>query len=164
MNLDIGAGAHKRDETYQSVDIAEGADIQAPMWAIPVADNSVDNLYSSHALEHVPMVRVPETLKEWHRAMKPGARGEVIVPNFDYVARYWLTGENRTWAEALVFGDQRTEGRFHKCAFTAAVLRGDLEAAGFEVKRVEVIWSHNQESLKAVFRKPDAVPAGSTLQ
>jgi predicted SAM-dependent methyltransferase len=154
MNLDIGAGQQKRDETYQSVDIAEGADIKAPMWDIPVEDASVENLYSSHALEHVEMVKVPETLKEWFRIMKPGARGEVIVPNFDYVARYWLTGENRVWAEMLVFGDQRDGGRFHKCAFTAAVLRGDLEGVGFNVKRVEIIWSHNQESLKAVFYKP----------
>jgi predicted SAM-dependent methyltransferase len=164
MKLDIGAGRFKRDETYRSVDIAEGADIVAPMWEIPVEDNSVEDLYSSHALEHVEMTKVPATLKEWLRIMKPGARGEVIVPNFDYIARYWLTGPDRVWAEQMVFGNQTEPGQGHKCAFTAAVLRGDLEGVGFEVKRVEVIWSHNQESLKAVFRKPERRPEGETLQ
>lgn len=164
MKLDVGAGKYKRDEEYRSVDISEGADIQAPMWDIPVEDNSVDELYSSHALEHVEMAKVPATLKEWYRIMKPGARGEVIVPNFDYIARYWLTGTDRVWAEAMVFGKQDAPGEYHKCAFTASLLRGDLEGCGFEVNRVEVIWTHNQESLKAVFHKPDKMPEGSTLQ
>jgi hypothetical protein len=50
------------------------------------------------------------------------------------------------------------EGEFHRCAFTSAVLRADLEAAGFEVLRVEMRWTHNQETLQAVARKPGVEP------
>lgn len=164
MKLDIGAGQFKRDEDFRSVDISESADIKAPMWEIPVEDESVAEIFSSHALEHVPMAKVPATLKEWFRIMRPAGRGMLVVPNFDYVARYWLTGPDRSWAEAMVFGTQADEGQFHKSAFTASLLRGDLEAAGFIVHRVEVIWSHNQESLQAVFSKPEGKRPGETLQ
>jgi ribosome maturation factor RimP len=45
------------------------------------------------------------------------------------------------------------EGEFHRSAFTTAILRADLEAAGFEVLRVEMRWTHSQETLQAVARK-----------
>jgi predicted SAM-dependent methyltransferase len=154
VKLDIGGGRNKRDEDYLAVDLYGDTDVKAAMWALPFRDSSIDSIWSSHSLEHVPMVKVPETLKEWHRVLKPGARAIVSVPNFDYVAKYWLTGPDRPWAEAMVFGTQATEGEFHKAAFTAAILKGDLEAAGFEVKRVEMRWSYNQETLQAVAVKP----------
>jgi hypothetical protein len=93
-------------------------------------------------------------LAEFLRVLKPRARAIIRVPNFDYVAKYWLTGPDRGWAEAMVFGLQSAEGEFHKSAFTNAILRADLEAAGFEVLRVEMRWTHNQETLQAVARKP----------
>ena len=153
MKLDIGGGKNKRGEEFTSVDL-KGGDIEAPMWEIPVEDNSVEEIWSSHSLEHVPMAKVPETLKEWLRILRPGGRAIIQVPNFDYVARYWLTGADRAWAEAMVFGLQTDEGQFHKCAFTADLLRGDLVAAGFEVKRIEMRWTHSQETLQAVCVKP----------
>lgn len=155
LKLDIGAGNTRRDHDFKTVDMHTDADIKAQMWEIPVKDNSVDEIWSSHALEHVPMIKVPETLKEWFRILKPGGRAEIQVPNFDYVAKYWLTGTDRTWAEMIMFGNQAHAGEFHQCAFSPALLRGDLEAAGFVVKRVEIVWACNQETIKAIVHKPE---------
>lgn len=149
VKLDIGGGTNKRGDDYTSVDI-QNADVIAEMWNLPFEDNSVDEIWSSHTLEHAPMCQVPLTLAEWFRVLKPNGRAIIQVPNFDYVAKYWLTGPDRIWAEAMVFGHQAHEGEFHKSAFTAALLRADLEAAGFEVKRIEMRWTHNQETLQAV--------------
>jgi len=124
------------------------------MWKIPLEDGCVEEIWSSHTLEHAPMAKVPETLKEWFRVLKPGGRAIIQVPNFDYVAKYWLTGENRIWAEQMVFGMQTSEGQFHRAAFTPSLLRSDLEANGFKVERVEFRWSHSQETLQAVATKP----------
>lgn len=159
VKLDIGGygkpgEGHRRDEDYVTVGLDETADVKANMWELPFDDGSVDFIWSSHSLEHVPMTKVPATLKDWFRVLKPGHRGIVQVPNFDYVARYWLTGADRGWAEAMVFGMQNNPGEFHMCAFTTGTLRGDLEGAGFVVDRVEMRWTHNQETLQAVFRKP----------
>lgn len=154
LKLDIGAGDFRRDADYKTVDVHGEPDVRADMWELPFGDGEVDEIYSSHALEHVPMAKVPETLKEWLRVLRKDGRLELLVPNFDYIAKYWLTGSDRGWAEAMVFGMQKTEGDFHRCAFTPALLRGDLEGVGFVVKRIEVCWTHNQESIKAVCRKP----------
>jgi hypothetical protein len=56
----------------------------------------------------------------------------------------------------MVFGEQRHgEGDFHRSAFTTAFLRGDLESAGFTVLRIEMKWSHSQETIQAVALKPE---------
>lgn len=160
IKLDIGGygkpgEGHRRDEDYTTVGRHPSCDIIADMWAMPFSDGTVDTIWSSHALEHVPIAKVPETLAEWKRVLKPKARGIVQVPNFDYVARYWLTGPDRAWAERMVFGLQTDEGEFHRCAFTSLGLRADIEAAGLECLRVEMRWSHNQETLQGVFRKKE---------
>jgi SAM-dependent methyltransferase len=153
--LDIGSGGNRRDVDYTTVDLFHPeADLKCPMWEIPVPDNSIEAIWSEHSLEHVAVGEVHKTLKEWLRVLKPGATAIISVPNFDYVARYWLTGADRPWAEAMVFGNQAHAGEFHKCAFTAAGIKADCEAAGFEVVRVEIRWSHSQETLQCVAMKP----------
>jgi predicted SAM-dependent methyltransferase len=155
IKLDIGGAAdpYAPDE-YTTVDITEGADVLADARVLPFEDNTVDAIWASHVLEHLAIAEVPQALAEWFRVMKPKARAIIRVPNFDYVAKYWLTGPDRAWAEAMVFGHQANGGEFHRSAFTHAILRADLEAAGFEVLRVEMRWTHNQETLQAVARKP----------
>lgn len=159
VKLDIGGygapgGQHRVGEDYTTVGTHESCEVQADMGRLPYADNSVDAIWSSHTLEHAPMARVQDILKEWFRVLKPGGRAIIRVPNFDYIARYWLTGPDRAWAEAMVYGLQSNEGEFHRSAFTHDVLRNDCVGAGFEVKRIELRWSHDQETLQAVVVKP----------
>jgi len=153
LKLDLGCGQYKRGEDYIGVDKFVDSGVKAHLGALPFKENSIDAIWSSHALEHFPMGEINGILKEWNRVLKPLKRAIIQVPNFDYVARYWFTGENRQWAEMMVFGNQAHEGEFHKSAFTANTLRGDLEAAGFEVLRVEYVWNHSQETLQAVAQK-----------
>ena len=154
LRLDIGCGPNKRGEEFTSVDLFGTPDIKAQMWDLPFPDGCVHEIWSAHTLEHASNTEVPKALKEWLRVLRPGGRAIIQVPNFDYVAKYWLTGPNRQWAEAMVFGTQVTDGEFHKTAFTAGILRADLEAAGFDVLRIEMRWAHSQETLQAVCVKP----------
>jgi predicted SAM-dependent methyltransferase len=154
MKVDLGCGNAVRGEDYIGVDKFVPAGIRSELEFLPFLDNSIDDIWSSHALEHFPMGKINSILKEWFRILKPSSGKAIIqVPNFDYVARYWFTGENRGWAEMMIFGNQAHDGEFHKCAFTAATLKGDLEAAGFHVERVEYVWNHSQETLQAIARK-----------
>jgi predicted SAM-dependent methyltransferase len=153
LKLDIGGGTNPHDEDFTTVDI-QGGIVKAEMWELPYDDNTVDAIWSSHTLEHAGIYRVSQTLNEWFRVLKHGCKAIIQVPNFDYVAKYWLIGPDRAWAEAMVFGHQAHEGEYHKCAFTTESFRADLEAAGFTVERVEMRWSHNQETLQAVCVKP----------
>jgi predicted SAM-dependent methyltransferase len=160
LKLDLGGAAvpYANDE-YTTVDLYGDMDIEADVRDLPFADNSVQAIWASHVMEHLAIADVPKALAEWHRVLAPRRRAIIRVPNFDYVARYWLTGPDRGWAEAMVFGLQTDDGEYHKSAFTAAILRADLEAAGFEVLRVEMRWTHNQETLQAVARKPGETSA-----
>lgn len=154
LRLDIGGAAEPyAPDEYTSVDIGGEPDVQASATDLPFGDGTVDAIWASHILEHLAVAEVPVALAEWLRVLRPGSRAIIRVPNFDYVAKYWLTGPDRGWAESMVFGHQANEGEFHKSAFTAGILRADLEAAGFEVLRVEMRWTHNQETLQAVARK-----------
>lgn len=154
LKLDIGAGTLPRGEDFTTLDAFTDADIKAMAWEIPLPDESVEEIWSAHTLEHIASAKVHETLTEWLRVLKPGGRAIVQVPNFDYVARYWFVGPDRSWAEQMIFGQQNHEGEFHKTAWTSAVLKADMEKAGFEVKRVEMRWTHNQETLQAVAVRP----------
>lgn len=155
LRLDIGGEASPyAPGEYTVVDLHGDPDVRADLADLPFADGSVEALWASHVLEHVGMARVAPALREWLRVLRPGGRAIVRVPNMDYVARYWLTGPDRAWAEAMVFGHQANEGEYHRSAHTAGSIRSDMEAAGFEVLRVEVRWTHSQETLQAVARRP----------
>jgi predicted SAM-dependent methyltransferase len=153
IKLDIGGGLQKRDDDFISVDILNG-DVIADMGFLPFKDNSIDFIWSAHTLEHSGIYKAGNVLKEWARVLKPGAKIIIQVPDMDYVAKYWLTGPDRKWAEEMLFGMQIDDGEFHKCAFTASTLRADCEGVGLEVQRVEMRWTHTQETLQAVCRKP----------
>jgi len=159
--LDIGSGASRRDEDYITVDAFHpDADVRAEMWKLPFRDNGVEAIWCCHALEHAPRSKVIETLTEFFRVLRPGGRAYVLVPNFDYVARYWLIGgadkqRDLAWAEAMVYGLQENEGGFHKSAFNAELLRGDLQGVGFEDVTISLKWTHNQETLQGVGKKPN---------
>ncbi len=47
------------------------------------ADNSVDLIYASHVVEHIPRESFNSTIKEWQRALKPGGILRISVPDFD---------------------------------------------------------------------------------
>src|SRR5262245_28249149 len=164
LKLDIGGGTQPyAPDEYTSVDVNDDADVKGDVCALPFEDDTVDAIWCSHVLEHLPMARVSVAMAEMYRVLKPHSRAIIRVPDFDYVAKYWLTGPDRPWAEAMVFGLQRNQttgepddAEFHRSAFTYGTLKADLEAAGFEVLRVEKRWTHNQETWQAVARKPDA--------
>jgi glycosyltransferase involved in cell wall biosynthesis/SAM-dependent methyltransferase len=54
-------------------------DIVAPGDKLPVEDNSVDFIVSSHAIEHFP--DPIKTLKEWYRVVRPGGFLYIVAPH-----------------------------------------------------------------------------------
>jgi predicted SAM-dependent methyltransferase len=81
IRLEIGSGP--RMEGWISLDLNIGAHIQHDLTKpLPFPDASVDELYSSHVLEHFTYPHpVLDVLRECHRVLKPGARVRIAVPN-----------------------------------------------------------------------------------
>jgi len=60
-----------------------------------IPNNSVDAVYSAHALEHVHFHEIKICLEEWYRVLKPGGEIRIVVPNLKRVAA------NITWGNLL---------------------------------------------------------------
>ncbi len=155
MRLDIGCGADLQDG-FTGIDayVVGPGIVNAPMWALPFGDGSVELIHSSHALEHIPKRAVTVTLTEWLRVLQPGGGVQIVVPDLAWCCREWLTRLTNDWYMDIIFGNQDHEGEFHQTGFTAAILRNYLVDAGFEHVTVSTIWTHRQQSLEAIARKP----------
>ena len=82
--IELGCGEVKRNPDSIGIDIAKlpGVDIiqnlESGLDFIP--DNSVDEISSSHVLEHI--IRFEELMRDIHRILKPDGIHKVTVPHF----------------------------------------------------------------------------------
>lgn len=58
---------------------------------IPLTDNSVDFVYTSHVLEHFNLSDGYHLLSECFRILKPGGHARIVVPDTELLARNYLT-------------------------------------------------------------------------
>lgn len=89
--LDIGCGANKKPGFFGIDSIAfEGVDavvdITQKPW--PFADNSVEEFYSSHVVEHLTWPQRVIFFNELYRILKPGAKGQIIIPHWASMRYY----------------------------------------------------------------------------
>ena len=143
--IEIGGGPHAQ-RGFLHVDIDPGAhhlEWVAPAWKLPLRDRFASEIVAVHALEHVEPARLVETLEEWRRALAPGGRVEVHVPNGPALMEAFM---NRPVPEkwpvmGSILGmycspevrDPRAlKARSdHQLIFDAPLLRWALESAGF---------------------------------
>ncbi len=169
VRLDVGAGSDSQGENerraakglphrpagdWTTVDAFVGADVKAQMWALPFRDGAVDEIWSSHALEHIRPADVAPTLTEWFRVLRPGGTAVIQVPNLDYVARYWLEHPGETWALQILFGLQSHAGEVHRTGWNLGTLEAALATAGFRIDALTVTWDYDQETLRAEVTRP----------
>jgi predicted SAM-dependent methyltransferase len=83
IKLELGGGPRAGMEEWVSLNIAAGATIQHDLTRpLPFPDGSVDEIYSSHVLEHFAYPRpLLDVLEESRRVLKPGGRFSIAVPN-----------------------------------------------------------------------------------
>jgi predicted SAM-dependent methyltransferase len=81
MKLELGGGDFNRGGDWTNMDLNPVADIvhDLELFPYPQADESVDELYSSHCLEH--LVDPIGVMNEISRICKVGARVEIRVPH-----------------------------------------------------------------------------------
>jgi len=87
LQLDIACGKNKKPG-FTGVDIWDGADIVADLekFPWPFEDNSVDEIFCSHYIEHTP--DLISFANELYRIMKAGAKAEIIAPYYSSI-RAW---------------------------------------------------------------------------
>lgn len=124
VKLDIGAGENPL-EGYTPIDRKNGSE------AYPLkdyADDSVDAIRASHILEHFSFAEVPKVVQEWYRVLKPGAKLEIAVPDFDWI----VNNKDDPQQPFYLFGSQKDTDDFHRSMFTAKLLEDLLTDVGCE--------------------------------
>lgn len=102
-------------------------------------NNSVDVIYASHVLEHFYYNlnnELIDTLKEWHRVLKPEGKLLISVPDLKTLCWIYLNPNllpiERHQLMRIMFGGQTNIYDVHKVGFDFEVLALYLEESGFQ--------------------------------
>ena len=93
VKLNLGSGPTKGTNGWTNVDLF-GADINHDLTkGVPLKDNTVDAVYSSHVFEHIPYKDLLHVINEIRRILKPGGKLLVCVPNAGLYLRAYFNNE-----------------------------------------------------------------------
>ena len=113
---------------------------------LPLPDNSVDLIRTSHLIEHLSLQEAQNLLREIHRVLKPGGLARISTPDIHTIIKHYFNLdmsffnqiqppeyiEAPTRAEKLsrlLFGE-------HKAAYDFEMLKNFLEQAEFEAGKI----------------------------
>jgi len=106
-------------------------------------DESIDEIYASHVVEHVNQKNIPKTLKGIHRVLKDDGKFYISVPDMDILCRIFLDPKAphkvKFHVMRMMFGGQIDEFDFHYFGWNMLFLKDYLEVAGF--KKIEKVKS-----------------------
>jgi predicted SAM-dependent methyltransferase len=134
LKLNLGCG-HFPLADYVNVDRRElpGVDIVGPADELPVAQESVSEIFSAHMLEHFPQEELRRRLLPyWFGLLAPGGVFHAVVPDGEAMLAA-LTSSNYPFEDfrEVLFGAQDYDGDFHYNLFTPESLHKLLEESGF---------------------------------
>ncbi len=123
------------------------ADVFADIRALGLDDDSVDEMFSAHVIEHFVRWEAVAILSDWHRMLRGGGRLVLETPDF-WRCVLWLfhpRPSRRRLARNQFYGNQwdRLDYETHRYVWSAAEMRRVLlEEVGFRHVRV----SHRTET------------------
>jgi len=85
FKVNIGAGNWKK-EGWKTLDCYIDADVKADLRQckpLPIKDNRLEKVFSSHCIEHIENHHLAYLAKELYRCMKPGAILRLVCPDAD---------------------------------------------------------------------------------
>lgn len=144
-SLELGSGGRAGLGPWITVDSARGADMRWDLrHGLPVPDESISRIYTSHFPEHLNFSHIMALLNECYRSLEPAGELSVCVPTIEpYIRAYIDRREHRPrteWANP-VFADSGAlldqvnyiayYGGEHKMMFDEETLVCVLQRAGF---------------------------------
>ena len=96
-------------------------------------NNSVEEIYCSHAFEYFDRQNAQSVLKEWYRTLLPGGRLYLVVPNFDSLLQIYSLNNNLGDILGPLFGrwNLNDDYIYHKTVWNQKDLYQILESTGF---------------------------------
>jgi len=132
INVDKNPHDHSTPDSSRSGCVA---DVFADMSALGLPDNSIDEIFTSHTVDHFTRWAAIDMLRDWHRMLRPG--GVAVIEVADFVrCVLWLAHPNREKRQAArnqFYGNQwdRLEYETHRYLWSSSELVGVLQEIGF---------------------------------
>ena len=111
------------------------ADVFADMRNLGLPDESIDEIFTSHTIDHLTRWEAVDMLRDWYRMLKPG--GLVVIEAADFNrCVLWLfhpSRRKRELARNRFYGNQwdRIDYETHRYVWSVKELRGVLGDLGF---------------------------------
>jgi predicted SAM-dependent methyltransferase len=142
MSIKLHIGGQEKHPDWKILDVEPREEVDYVGNALDLsqfADDSIDAIYASHVLEHFFYNidnELINTLREWHRVLKPGGKLLVSVPDLKTLCWLYLNPNmmpmERFHLMRVIFGGQINMYDVHKVGFDFEILAMYLEEAGFE--------------------------------
>jgi predicted SAM-dependent methyltransferase len=164
IRLHFGSG-QTRLEGYINIDsvVSHATDLVMDIMDLDLPANTVDEIYSSHMVEHLSSSEFNIALNNWLKVLKPGGLLTLRCPNFMYaVSCFSNTPEPECWKYVNMIFGPTSQGpspyNLHKNGFSARRLRSILEDHGFIVLKCEEVSNRSNsvmnQDLFCVAQKP----------
>jgi predicted SAM-dependent methyltransferase len=136
MKLHIGGEQVKESWKILNIQPKEGVDFIGDISNLSqFADASIDEIYASHTLEHVPQKKMAETLRGIYRVLKAEGKFYISVPDLDILCHTFISPvapmEVKFQMMRMMFGGQEDNFDFHYFGWNQALLYQYLGTAGF---------------------------------
>tara|TARA_B100001121_G_C18582706_1_gene570532 strand:- start:406 stop:915 length:510 start_codon:yes stop_codon:yes gene_type:complete len=160
MKLHIGGKEIKEGWKILNIQKFKGVDFIGDISDLSQFDeNSIDEIYASHVLEHVPQKKIKETLQGIYRVLKIGGKFYVSVPDMDLLCRIFIDPKAppkvKMQVMRIIFGGQIDEFDFHYFGWNIQFMNDFLISSGFKnLERVKSFSLFNDTSEYAPFGPP----------
>ena len=144
MKLHIGGKETKEGWKILNIQKNDGVDFIGSITDLSqFEDESIDEIYASHVVEHVDQKNIKKTLKGIYRVLKNGGKFYISVPDLDILCKIFIEKtappKVKFHVMRMMFGGQTDEFDYHYFGWNYEFMKDYLTTAGF--KKIEKVKS-----------------------
>ena len=152
VKFDLG-GIGTGKDGYKTVNLAASCDIKENIIELDkfCEDNSVDEFYLSHTVEHIPVTHYKQFLLDLKRKLKTGGRITVIQTDIGRLIKMWVAGEIsfRTMRAPIFTPASRCHDNLlqqHQSMWSDEELIKDFQSVGMTAKSFDAgYWKYDMD-------------------
>ena len=160
MKLHIGGKQIKDGWKILNIQKLDGVDFVGSISDLSQFDNdSIEEIYASHVLEHVDQKNIKKTLNGIYRILKEGGKFYISVPDLDVLCKIFINDKAppkvKFHVMRMMFGGQTDEHDYHYFGWNFLFMKDFLIESGFKkVERVKSFSIFNDTSDYAPYGVP----------
>lgn len=146
LKLHLGCGSIHLDGYINIDKFNASADLFMDAGKLHFPDNSVDEIFTSHIVEHITYPQFMKALEEWKRVLKGEAFLIIRCPNFEEDLKNWLNtdyrkrwGANNEGVNVILGFQDRGPGHVNRNIFTSKRLADLVSRVGFGVIKYHTV-------------------------